>query len=112
MFSSPTTLSTGLAPGNLRHHIALNVHDLQASPLLRSYPRYARTDGRRSAHNTAIALTAGKVANFVTPDGTILDLFWEPELLPPDVDPNRTLPVPITLPLTSIRSCLTEQSRY
>jgi glyoxylase I family protein len=32
----------------------------------------------------------GKVANFVTPDGTILDLFWEPDLLPPDPNPERT----------------------
>ena len=32
---------------------------------------------------------AGKVANFVTPDGTVLDLFWEPDLAPPDPDPRR-----------------------
>jgi len=31
----------------------------------------------------------GKVANFVTPDGTILDLFWEPDLLPPGLNPER-----------------------
>ncbi len=29
-------------------------------------------------------MSAGKVVNFSTPDGTILDLFWEPELTPPD----------------------------
>jgi glyoxylase I family protein len=34
-------------------------------------------------------VAAGKVANFRTPDGTILDLFWEPELTPPDLDPQR-----------------------
>lgn len=34
-------------------------------------------------------VAAGKVANFATPDGTILDLFWEPDLLPPDPDPEQ-----------------------
>jgi len=34
-------------------------------------------------------VTDGKVTNFVTPDGTVLDLFWEPELLPPDENPHR-----------------------
>ncbi|MBD1213778.1 MAG: VOC family protein, partial [Dolichospermum circinale Clear-D4] len=33
---------------------------------------------------------AGKVANFITPDGTIIDLFAEPELLPPDPDPSKS----------------------
>jgi glyoxylase I family protein len=32
---------------------------------------------------------AGNVANFRNPDGTVLDLFWEPELTPPDLDPQR-----------------------
>jgi glyoxylase I family protein len=32
---------------------------------------------------------AGKVANFVTPDGTVIDLFWEPSLSPPDPDPRQ-----------------------
>jgi glyoxylase I family protein len=34
-------------------------------------------------------VAAGKVTNFVTPDGTVLDLFWEPELTPPDPDPHH-----------------------
>jgi glyoxylase I family protein len=34
-------------------------------------------------------VAAGKVTNFVTPDGTIVDLFWEPELAAPDPDPHR-----------------------
>ena len=34
-------------------------------------------------------VAAGKVANFVTPDGTVIDLFWEPDLSPPDVDPTK-----------------------
>jgi len=33
-------------------------------------------------------VAAGKVTNFVTPDGTVLDLFWQPDL-PPDLDPHR-----------------------
>jgi len=35
-------------------------------------------------------VAAGKVSNFVTPDGTILDLFWTPDLTPPDPDPERS----------------------
>jgi glyoxylase I family protein len=31
----------------------------------------------------------GRVANFRTPDGTILDLFAEPELSPPSPDPTH-----------------------
>ena len=34
-------------------------------------------------------VTEGKVANFMTPDGTVLDLFWEPELTPPDPNPQQ-----------------------
>jgi len=34
-------------------------------------------------------VAAGKVTNFVTPDGTVLDLFWEPDLLPPHSDPSH-----------------------
>jgi glyoxylase I family protein len=32
---------------------------------------------------------SGKVTNFALPDGTVIDLFWEPELRPPDPDPQR-----------------------
>jgi glyoxylase I family protein len=35
-------------------------------------------------------VNAGKITNFVTPDGTILDLFGEPELFPPDPDPSKS----------------------
>ena len=31
----------------------------------------------------------GKVANFRTPDGTVLDLFAEPDLVPPSADPTQ-----------------------
>ena len=92
MVSSPASLSTALVPGNLRrvHHIALNVSDLQAS---RDF--YGKILGLHELTGEEVPSTlrslvaAGKVTNFVTPDGTVLDLFSEPELPPPDVDPRR-----------------------
>ncbi len=89
-FSSPSNV---LAPGNLRrvHHIALNVKNMQAS---RHF--YGTVLGLRELTKEEVPLTLktlvaqGKVANFVTPDGTIIDLFWEPELSPPDPNPERT----------------------
>lgn len=90
---SSTTANTVLTPGNLRriHHIALNVKDMQAS---RHF--YGNILGLHELTGdevppTLIELVAsGKVANFVTPDGTIVDLFWEPNLSPPDPDPERS----------------------
>ena len=35
------------------------------------------------------AFEAGEAANFVTPDGTVIDLFWKPDLLPADPDPRQ-----------------------
>ena len=88
--SSTSTLST-LAPGILRrvHHIALNVADLSAS---RDF--YGTILGLHELTGSEVPSTlkalveAGKVANFVTPDGTVIDLFAEPELHPPDADPK------------------------
>ncbi|BAZ32160.1 glyoxalase/bleomycin resistance protein/dioxygenase [Cylindrospermum sp. NIES-4074] len=82
-----------IAPGNLRrvHHIALNVHDMQASRYF-----YGNILGLHELTGEEVPATlidlvaAGKVANFITPDGTILDLFWEPELLPPDPNPEKS----------------------
>lgn len=81
-----------LAPGTLRqiHHIALNVKNMQAS---RNF--YGTLLGLHELTGDEVPSTltelvaAGKVANFVTPDGTVIDLFWEPELDPPHVDPTR-----------------------
>jgi glyoxylase I family protein len=78
--------------GQLRrvHHVALNVQDMQAS---RHF--YGQILGLHELTGDAVPATlkelvaAGKVANFVTPDGTVVDLFWQPELLPPDPDPGR-----------------------
>jgi glyoxylase I family protein len=81
-----------LTAGMLRrvHHIALHVKDMAAS---RHF--YGEILGLRELRGDEVPTTlkrlfeAGEVANFVTPDGTILDLFWKPDLLPPDADPER-----------------------
>jgi glyoxylase I family protein len=86
--SSQPTLARGL----LRrvHHIALHVHDIEAS---RHF--YGNILGLRELQGDEVpetlrqAFEAGEAANFVTPDGTILDLFWKPNLLPPDPDPSQ-----------------------
>jgi glyoxylase I family protein len=85
---SKTTLSIGM----LRrvHHIALNVKDMRASRWF-----YGEILGLHELTDDEVPATLrslvaqGKVANFVTPDGTVLDLFWEPELTPPDLDPKQ-----------------------
>ena len=82
-----------ITPGSLRrvHHIALNVQNMQASRYF-----YGTILGLHELTGDEVPTTlielvaAGKVANFITPDGTILDLFWEPELSPPDPNPEKT----------------------
>jgi glyoxylase I family protein len=72
------------------HHIALNVQDMTASKRF-----YGEILGLRELTGPAIPETLrslvsqGKVANFATPDGTVLDLFWEPDLAPPASDPHQ-----------------------
>jgi glyoxylase I family protein len=73
------------------HHIAFNVQNMAAS-------RYFYGDilglheltGDEVPETLKELVSKGKVANFVTPDGTIIDLFGEPELLPPDPDPSKS----------------------
>jgi glyoxylase I family protein len=92
MLSSPQSLNTALAPGDLRrvHHIALNVHDLQASRhFYGAILGLHELTGEEVPTTLRSLVAAGKVTNFVTPDGTVLDLFWEPQLSPPDSDPRR-----------------------
>lgn len=89
---NPMPKSSGLSVGCLRrvHHVALNVADLQ-----RSRHFYGTLLGLHELTGDEVPSTlramvqAGKVANFVTPDGLVLDLFWEPTLTPPDPDPDR-----------------------
>jgi glyoxylase I family protein len=81
-----------LRKGDLQkiHHIALNVRDLTAS---RHF--YGTILGLHELTGTEIPSTlkklveSGQVANFVTPDGTVLDLFHEPALEPPHPDPKQ-----------------------
>ena len=85
------TQSLGLAVGTLRqvHHIAFNVKDRAVS---RHF--YGKILGLHELTGEEVPKTlvnlvaAGKVANFMTPDGTIIDLFWEPDLSPPDYNPE------------------------
>lgn len=92
MLTSSHSLNTALAPGNLRrvHHIALNVHDMQAArDFYGCILGLHELTGEQVPTTLRSLVASGKVANFVTPDGTVLDLFWEPDLLPPDADPQR-----------------------
>lgn len=92
MTSNLQSSQPAIANGALRrvHHIALNVRDMNASCAF-----YGNILGLHQLTGDAVPSTlidlvsAGKAANFRTPDGTILDLFWEPELTPPDPDPQR-----------------------
>lgn len=86
--NNPTTIT----PGSLRrvHHIAFNVKNIEAS---RHF--YGKILGLHELTGEEIPSTlkdlvaAGKVTNFVTPDGTVIDLFSEPDLMPPDPDPKQ-----------------------
>ena len=72
------------------HHIAFNVCDMAVS---RHF--YGNILGLHELTGDEVPSTLkdlvaqGKVANFVTPDGTVLDLFWEPDLSPPHPDPAQ-----------------------
>ncbi|ACB52433.1 unknown [Crocosphaera subtropica ATCC 51142] len=82
----------GLTVGCLErvHHIALNVKNMTAS---RHF--YGEVLGLHELTGDEVPSTLkdlvaqGKVANFITPDGLILDLFWEPDLFPPHTDPKQ-----------------------
>lgn len=84
---------TTLSGGQLRrvHHLALNVKDMAAS---RQF--YGGLLGLRELTGEEVddtlkpLVAAGQVANFVLPDGLILDLFYAPDLDPPDPDPDRS----------------------
>ncbi len=89
----PTVLSSPtLALGTLRkvHHIALNVQDMQASRhFYGSVLGLHELTGDEIPSTLRTLVDQGKVSNFVTPDGMVIDLFWEPELSPPAPDPHQ-----------------------
>ena len=92
MLSSFQSTNSVLGLGVLRrvHHIALNVKDIQASRYF-----YGTILGLRELQGNDVPETlralfeSGKAANFVTPDGTVIDLFWKPDLEPPSPDLNQ-----------------------
>ena len=92
MTLSKEKASLGLSSGIIRsvHHIAFNVKDMEASCYF-----YGKILGLHQLTGAEVPKTLvelvqqGKVANFRTPDGTILDLFYEPDLNPPDTDPDK-----------------------
>jgi glyoxylase I family protein len=92
MSLAPESTKAVLSPGYLRrvHHIAFNVGDMQASRHFYGTILGLHELTGDEVPTTLVKLVAeGKVANFVTPDGTVIDLFWEPELAPPDPDPEK-----------------------
>lgn len=94
MHSSPVSQPlVTLALGQLRriHHLALNVKDMLASRRFYGGLLGLRELTGDEVDDTLKELVAtGKVANFVLPDGLILDLFGAPDLEPPDLDPDKT----------------------
>lgn len=90
--SASSQAIAGLAVGTLRgvHHVALNVQDMATS---RHF--YGTVLGLHELAGEEIPVTLkelvlqGKVANFVLPDGTVLDLFGEPDLGPAHPDPRQ-----------------------
>ncbi len=92
MTQTPTFNHPLLQPGSLRkvHHIAFNVKDIQASRYFYGTILGLHELTGEEVPSTLKELVAtGKVANFVTPDGTVIDLFSEPDLNPPDPDPKQ-----------------------
>ena len=86
-------LSPGLPLGSLRriHHIALNVQNMEKSCHFYGHILGLKPLLGEEVPSTLKALVEqGKVRNFITPDGTVIDLFAEPDLLPPHEDPGQS----------------------
>jgi len=86
-FRSPLSL------GTLRkvHHIALNVKNMNASrQFYGGLLGLKELTGEEVPETLKELVETGKVANFITPDGLILDLFFAPDLEPPDPDPAKS----------------------
>jgi glyoxylase I family protein len=89
MNQTETITSNYLASGCLRkvHHIAFNVKDMAVSRHFYGQILGLHELKGEEVPKTLTQLVAeGKVANFVTPDGTVIDLFWTPNLNPPSSD--------------------------
>lgn len=72
------------------HHIALNVKDMAASRhFYGQILGLHELQGEDVPETLKTLVSQGKVANFRTPDGIILDLFSEPNLHPPNDDPTQ-----------------------
>lgn len=81
-----------LPVGELRgvHHIALHVKDLAASrQFYGTILGLHELVGDDVPETLKAMVERGEIANFKLPDGTILDLFWKPDLEPPSVDPAK-----------------------
>ncbi|NET52304.1 MAG: VOC family protein [Merismopedia sp. SIO2A8] len=93
MSHSPThPITSTLSPNTLRgvHHIALHVKDMERSRHFYGHILGLHELVGDDVPSTLIqAVAAGEVANFRLPDGTILDLFWKPDLVPPAPDPHQ-----------------------
>lgn len=92
MTSSVKRQGIGLTPNTLRgvHHIALNVQNMGTSRhFYGSILGLHELTGNEVPKTLVKLVEQGRVANFRLPDGTILDLFGEPDLNPPHPDPTQ-----------------------
>jgi glyoxylase I family protein len=90
--SLPTTEPLAIPSGYLKgvHHIALNVQNMQVSrQFYGQLLGLHELTGEEVPETLKELVAAGQVANFRLPDGTILDLFGEPDLGPPNPDPKQ-----------------------
>ncbi|MGF1537713.1 MAG: VOC family protein [Elainellaceae cyanobacterium] len=72
------------------HHVALHVKDMAAAcQFYGDVLGLHRLTGDEVPKTLVKAVEAGEVTNFRLPNGTILDLFWKPDLEPPNPDPSQ-----------------------
>lgn len=72
------------------HHVALHVKDMGvACQFYGQVLGLHQLTGDEVPKTLVKAVAAGEVTNFRLPDGTILDIFWKPDLAPPNPDPTQ-----------------------